>query len=78
MPPIKTTKPYAKLAGSLVLVGMSLFMLERFGLNWMRGPNGTGSTHINGTVLSILVAAPVILIIGGCIVFAVGSMLKPR
>ena len=76
MAAIKNPKPYAKIAGSLVLLGMSLFMLERFGLNWMRGPNGTG--HIDGTVLSVLVAAPLILIGGGCVVFVVGSMIRPR
>ena len=78
MPVAKGPKPHVKLAGSLVLVGMSLFALERFGLNWMRGPNGTGSTHLNGTLLSILVVAPMVLIIGGCLVFAVGAMIRPR
>ena len=76
MPAIKNPKPYAKVAGSLVLLGMSLFMLERFGLNWMRGPNGNG--HIDGNVLSVLVAAPLLLIAGGCVVFVVGAMLRPR
>ena len=71
------TKPYAKLAGTLVILGMSLFMLERFGLNWMRGPGHSGG-HIDGTVLSLLVAAPLILIAGGCVVFVVGAMLRPR
>jgi hypothetical protein len=70
-------KPHVKLAGTLVLLGMSLFMLERFGLDWMTGPTHT-PVHLDGTVLSILVIAPVVLVIGGCVVFAVGSMLRPR
>jgi hypothetical protein len=73
----KNAKPYAKIAGGLVMFGMSLFMLERFGLNWMRGPGHSGG-HIDGTVLSVLVAAPLVLIAGGCVVFVVGAMLRPR
>lgn len=70
-------KPYARIAGTLVLLGMSIFMLERFGLNWMRGPGHSGG-HIDGTILSVLVAAPLILIAGGFVVFVVGAMLRPR
>jgi hypothetical protein len=73
----KNPKPSTKLAGTLVLLGMSLFMLERFGLDWIRKP-GNGSGHIDGTVLSVLVVAPLLLIAGGCIVFVVGAMLRPR
>ena len=73
----KNPRPHIKLAGSLVLIGMSLFMLERFGLNWMAGPSHN-QVHIDSTVLSVLVATPLILIAGGCVVFVVGSMLRPR
>ena len=73
----KNPRPHIKLAGSLVLVGMGLFMLERFGLDWMAGPSHN-QVHIDSTVLSVLVATPLILIAGGCVVFVVGSMLRPR
>lgn len=61
----------------MVALGMGIFMLERFGLGWISGPSQTGA-HVDGTVLSILVAAPLVLIIGGCFVFAIGSMMRPR
>lgn len=77
MPADKNPKPHVKLAGSLVLVGMSLFMLERFGLNWMTGP-AHQPVHLDGTLLSVMVIAPIVLIVGGCLVFAVGAMLRPR
>lgn len=70
-------KPHIKLAGTLVMLGMSIFMLERFGLNWMSGSSRT-PVHLDQTVMSVLVIAPVALVVGGCLVFAVGSMLRPR
>jgi len=70
-------KPHVKLAGTLVLLGMSLFMLERFGLDWMTGPSRT-PVHLDSTLLSIMVIVPIALVIGGCLVFAVGSVLRPR
>ena len=77
MPAAKGQRPHIKIAYTLVLLGMSLFMLERFGLDWISGPAHSG-VHLDGTMLSILVAAPMILIIGGCLVFAVGAVIRPR
>lgn len=73
--PKGATRPHIKIAYMLILFGMSIFMLERYGLNWMSGQSGTG-THLGGLVLSILVAAPMVLIIGGCLVFAVGGFVR--
>lgn len=67
------TKPYVKLAQTLVIVGMGIFALERMGLSNMSGPNHTGM-HLDGTLLSILVIAPVALVVAGCLVFMVGKM----
>ena len=65
-------KPYVKLASSLVLVGTGLFSLEQFGLGKLEG--GSHSVHLDGTILSILVLAPLVLIAAGAIVFVVGKM----
>ncbi len=65
-------KPYVKLASSLVLVGMGLFSLEQFGLGKLEGDSH--SIHLDGTILSILVLAPLVLIAAGAIVFVVGKM----
>ena len=61
-----------KLASSLVLVGTGLFSLEQFGLGKLEG--GSHSVHLDGTILSILVLAPLVLIAAGAIVFVVGKM----
>lgn len=63
---------YTKLAYTLILVGMSIFAFERFGLQSFSN-NGT-PIHLNGTLLSILVIAPIVLVIAGCGVFMVGRM----
>ena len=65
-------KPYVKLASSLVLVGMGLFSLEQFGLGKLEGDSH--SIHLDGTILSVLVLAPLVLIAAGAIVFVVGKM----
>lgn len=65
-------KPYVKLASTLVVVGMGLFSLEQFGLGKLEGPDH--SFHLDGTVLSILVIAPVALVAAGAVVFMVGKM----
>ena len=65
-------KPYVKLASSLVLVGTGLFSLEQFGLGKLEGDSH--SVHLDGTILSILVLAPLVLIAAGAIVFVVGKM----
>ena len=66
------TKPYVKLASTLVLVGMGLFSLEQFGLSRLEGPGKT--VHLDGTLLSLLVIAPVALVAAGAIVFMFGKM----
>ena len=68
-----STKPYMKLAYSLIVIGMGIFFIERLGLSNMSGPNQTG-LHLDGTVLSILVIAPVALVIAGCLIFMIGKM----
>jgi hypothetical protein len=65
-------KPYVKLASTLVLVGSGLFSLERFGLDKLEGP--TRSVHLDSTLLSVLVIAPVALVLAGAIVFIFGKM----
>lgn len=59
-------KPYVKLAYTLVLIGMGIFALERFGLAQMPG------LHLAGWLITILVVAPVVLVLAGCAVFMVG------
>ncbi len=65
-------KPYVKLAYTLVLVGMGLFSLEQFGLGKLEGPNH--SFHLDSTLLSILVIAPIVLVAAGAVIFMVGKM----
>jgi len=65
-------KPYLKLAYTLILIGMGIFAFERFGLAEIVGPNR--ALHLDGTLLSILVLAPVVLVIAGCLVFMFGKM----
>jgi len=65
-------KPYVKLASTLVLVGTGLFSLEQFGLGRLEG-NGH-SIHLDGTILSLMVLAPVALVAAGALVFIVGKM----
>ena len=64
-------KPYLKLAWILLAVGSGLILFERFGLPQL---TGNGRTRLDGTLLSILVIVPVVLIIAGCVVFMVGKM----
>ena len=65
-------KPYVKLAYTLVLVGMGMFSVEQFGLGKLEGPNH--SFHLDGTLLSILVIAPIVLVAAGAVIFMVGKM----
>ena len=69
---VQGPKPYVKLASTLVLVGMGIFTLERFGLARLETP--AHSMHIDPNVLSLLVIAPVILVVAGALVFAFGKM----
>jgi len=68
-----STKPYVKLAYTLIIIGMGIFAIERLGLSNMAGPNGT-PMHLDGTLLSVLVIAPVALVIAGCLIFMIGKM----
>ena len=65
-------KPYVKLASTLVVVGMGLFSIEQFGLGKLKGPNR--SLHLDPTILSIMVVAPIVLVAAGAVVFMVGKM----
>lgn len=65
-------KPYVKLASTLVLVGMGLFSLEQFGLGRLAGDSH--DAHLDGTLLSVLVIAPIALVAIGAVVFMVGKM----
>jgi hypothetical protein len=64
----RNTKPYAKLAATLVFLGMGIFTLERLGLGQMQG------LHLPGWMITVLVVAPVVLILAGCAIFMVGRM----
>jgi len=66
------TKPYVKLASTLVVVGMGLFSIEQFGLGKLEGPDH--AFHIDGTILSALVIAPIALVAAGAVVFMVGKV----
>jgi hypothetical protein len=61
-------KPYVRLAYTLVLIGMGIFTLERLGLSQLSG------LHLAGWLVSVLVIAPVALILAGGLVFMVGRM----
>ncbi|HZY67341.1 MAG TPA: hypothetical protein VFE52_02070 [Devosia sp.] len=65
-------KPYIKLASTLVLLGMGLFMLEQYGLSHMNEPGR--SLHLGSNVLSALVIVPLALVAAGAVVFVVGRM----
>ena len=64
-------KPYVKLASTLASLGLGIFFIERFGLSELQK---NGSIHIDGTILSIMVLAPIVLVIAGAVVFMVGKM----
>lgn len=68
-------KPYLKLAYTLIIIGMGIFAFERFGLREIAGPRQ--SLHLDGTLLSVLVIAPVALVVAGCLIFMLGKMRRP-
>ena len=71
------TRPNArstKIAGALVTIGLGAIFLERFGLSEWQGSSGTG--HIDPTLLSAMVIAPLVLIGAGCIVFVAGRIFR--
>jgi hypothetical protein len=63
-------KPYVKLASGLVLGGMGLFTLERYGL----GRTNPEGLHLAGWVVSTMVLVPLALIAAGCVTFVVGRI----
>jgi hypothetical protein len=65
-------KPYVKLASTLVLLGMGLVPLERYGLSRIEEPGNP--LHLGATILSLLVLVPVVMIVAGALVFVVGRM----
>jgi hypothetical protein len=67
-------KPYIKLAATLASLGAGLFLLERYGLNELRGMNGGEGLRLDPNLLGLLVAAPFVLIIAAAIVFMIGKM----
>lgn len=69
-------KPYVKLAYLLIATGMAIFMFERYGLGALQ-QNGT-ELHLGSFLIGGLALAPLVLILSGCVVFAVGSMRRPR
>jgi hypothetical protein len=62
-------KPYVKLAYALVAIGMAIFFFERYGLSQLQG-----GTHLAGWLISVLVIAPVALVLSGCAVFLYGRV----
>jgi hypothetical protein len=64
-------KPYVKLASTLASVGLGIFFIEQFALGEFKK---NGSVHLDGTLLSIMVLAPIVLVVAGAIVFLVGKM----
>lgn len=63
-------KPYVKLASGLVLGGMGLFTLERYGL----GRVNPGGLHLAGWVVNAMILIPLALIAAGCLTFLVGRI----
>ena len=66
------TKPYVKLASTLVLLGMGIFTLERYGLQRIEEPGHP--LHLGSTLVSLLVIVPVAMVVVGALVFVVGKM----
>jgi hypothetical protein len=66
------TKPYVKLATTLMLLGMGLFSLERFGLSHLE--ESRPPIRLDGTLLSLLVLLPVLLVVAGALVFVIGRL----
>jgi hypothetical protein len=67
-------KPYLKLATTLASLGAGMFLLERYGLNELRGLNGGGNLHLDRNLLGLLVIAPFALILAAAIVFMFGKI----
>ena len=67
-------KPYIKLAATLASLGAGMFLLERYGLNELRGMNGGEGVRLDPNLVGLLVIAPFVLIIAAAVVFMVGKM----
>ena len=65
-------KPYVKLASTLVLLGMGLFMLEQYGLS--RAEGTAHQIHLDANLLTLFVLAPIALVAAGALVFVVGRI----
>jgi hypothetical protein len=61
-------KPYVKLAYTLVALGGAIFFFERYGLSQVQG------VHLAGWLISVLVIAPVVLVLSGCAIWLFGRM----
>ena len=68
-----TAKKPSNLALTLVVSGMALFGLEQYGLGKLKSPNGA-PMHIDGTILTILVLAPIVLVLTGAVLFMTRRM----
>lgn len=67
-------KPYMKLAATLASIGAGLFMLERYGLNELKGFNSGEGIHLDSNLLGLLVIIPFALILAAAVIFMVGKM----
>ncbi len=67
-----SAKKPSNLPMTLVVTGMGLFSIEQFGLGKLGGPNS--GIHIDGTILSILVLAPIALVVAGAVMFMMRRM----
>lgn len=65
-----------KLAYLLIVAGIGIFMLERYGLGALT-QNGD-KPHLGGFLLGALALVPLVLVVAGCLVFAIGSMRRSR
>ena len=69
--PGANAKPYLKVASFLVLGGSMLFGAEQYGLTKFEDGR---HMHLDPNLLSVLVLAPIALVLAGIIVFMVGRM----
>jgi len=67
-------KPYLKLAATLASLGIGLVLLERYGLNELKGLNGGKGLGLDPNIVGLLVIVPFALILAAAIVFMVGKM----
>jgi hypothetical protein len=67
-------KPYLKLSATLASFGTGLFLLERYGLNELKGINGGNGLGLDPNIVGLLVIVPFLLIGAAAVVFMVGKM----